>query len=119
MLTHVIVPRQGMMSAHARLPLRKAGDYPVAIVSVAARRRSDGCIDAVRVAVGSVQEVPLRWESLERAVAGQPLDPYRIGVQAAALATEFNGRDGVEASGSYRVKVLPALVRRAFEDLQQ
>ena len=34
LLTKIVVPRSGHKTAHSRLPLRKAGDYPVAIVSL-------------------------------------------------------------------------------------
>lgn len=97
-------------SAHARLPLRKAGDYPVAIVSVAVQR--DG---AVRIAVGSVETEARRWTALEHALAAEP-DAIRQADRAADLACkhmDFNGRDGIEADGWYRCQVLPALLRRA------
>ncbi|MBP0440107.1 FAD binding domain-containing protein [Tianweitania sediminis] len=110
-LTRIHLRRDVAASAHARLPLRKAGDYPVAIVSVAV----DG-EGAIRIAVGSVEEQARRWTSLENALTrlpGLPASPER----AAELAREhmdFSGRDGVEAEGWYRCQVLPALVRRAF-----
>lgn len=111
LLTRVIVPRDIMVSAHIRLPLRKAGDYPVAIVSVA--RAPDG---AIRVAVGSVEPVARRWTTLEAALAGQDVTPEEA--QALAEKTnDFIGRDGIEAEGWYRREVLPALVRRAFAAL--
>ena len=111
LLTRVIVPRDVMASAHIRLPLRKAGDYPVAIVSVA--RAPDG---AIRVAVGSVEPVARRWTTLEAALAGQDVTPEEA--QALAEKTnDFIGRDGIEAEGWYRREVLPALVRRAFAAL--
>jgi carbon-monoxide dehydrogenase medium subunit len=34
LVRQILVPRRSRATAHARLPLRKAGDYPVAIVSV-------------------------------------------------------------------------------------
>ena len=112
LLTRVIVRRDVIASAHVRLPLRKAGDYPVAIVSVA--RSSDG---AIRIAVGSVEPVARRWTALEAALAGQAVTPEEA--QALAEKTnDFIGRDGIEAEGWYRREVLPALVRRAFAALQ-
>ncbi|MEH6719550.1 MAG: FAD binding domain-containing protein [Aurantimonas endophytica] len=101
-------------SAHARLPLRKAGDYPVAIVSVAV----DG-EGAIRVAVGSVERQARRWISLEDALMRKP-EALAFPERAADLAREhmdFTGRDGVEAEGWYRCQVLPALVRRAIAAL--
>lgn len=113
MLTKVIVPRLSARTAHARLPLRKAGDYPVAIVSLAVVSDATGKVVQARVAVGSVEPVARRWLGLEAALVGNPLDPETIYSAAARLTDEFAGRDGVEAPGWYRVSVLPALVRRA------
>jgi aerobic carbon-monoxide dehydrogenase medium subunit len=104
------IPRRAARSAHARLPLRKAGDYPVAIVSLA---MPDDPAAPVRVAVGSVEPVAKRWPGLEAKLQGRPLDPARAAACAANLAADFQGRDGIDAPGWYRVQVLPALVRRA------
>ncbi|MGX1096303.1 FAD binding domain-containing protein [Amorphus sp. MBR-141] len=118
-LSRVLVPRQGRVSAHARLPLRVAGDYPVAIVSLSVALGADGTIAEARVAVGSVEPVARRWPELEAALAGQPLDAEAASRAAAGCAHVFQGRDGVEASGAYRVRVLPALVRRAVAALAE
>jgi aerobic carbon-monoxide dehydrogenase medium subunit len=119
LLLRVLVPRRAVISAHARLPLRKAGDYPVAIVSAAVEKGPDGRIGRAAIAIGSVEAAPRRWRRLEEAVAGLPLDPALLFERAAELAGEFAGRDGPEAPGWYRVHVLPTLVRRAFEDLRK
>lgn len=113
LLTRVLVPRSAAFSAHARLPLRKAGDYPTAIVSLSITRDAAGRIAQARVAVGSVEAVARRWTRLEAALAGAPLDGEQAHRAATELTDEFVGRDGVEAPGWYRVSVLPVLVRRA------
>jgi carbon-monoxide dehydrogenase medium subunit len=113
LLTKVLVPRADIRTAHARLPLRKAGDYPVAIVSLAARLDAGDGIGAIRIAVGSVEPVARRWRRLEDALLGRRLDPAGAADVAAEYADCFVGRDGVEAPGWYRISVLPALVRRA------
>lgn len=117
LLCRIVVPRSAARSAHARLPLRKAGDYPVAIASLSIEQDDTGTITRAAVAVGSVEPVARRWPSLEAALVGRPLNTAWIGAQAERLAGEFTGRDGVEAPGWYRVKVLPTLVRRAVESL--
>ncbi|PWE54191.1 FAD-binding molybdopterin dehydrogenase [Metarhizobium album] len=117
LLCRIVVPRSAARSAHARLPLRKAGDYPVAIASLSIEQDDKGIVTRAAVAVGSVEPVARRWPSLETALVGRPLNTAWIGVQAERLAEEFTGRDGIEAPGWYRVKVLPTLVRRAVEAL--
>ena len=117
LLTRVIVPRNPLRSVHVRLPLRKAGDYPVAIVSLAADFKPAGAVENIRITVGSVESVARRWETLEAELAGRTLDPQTAFELAEAHAEAFKGRDGVEAPGWYRVKVLPSLVRRAAQAL--
>lgn len=116
----VLVPRHaGLRSAHLRLPLRKAGDYPVAIVSIAAALGPDGLVASARVAVGSVEPVARRWQRLEADWIGRPLDSGWAAGQAANYGEDFQGRDAVEAPGWYRVKVLPNLVRRAVDAIRE
>ncbi|NTJ43854.1 molybdopterin dehydrogenase [Agrobacterium larrymoorei] len=116
-ITKIILPRDNLASAHARLPLRRAGDYPVAIVSVAlsAQRR-------IRIGVGSVEDVARRWTRLEEAFAGETDGKPANADMAEFLATQcddFKGRDGIEADGWYRQQVLPTLIRRSMEVLLQ
>jgi aerobic carbon-monoxide dehydrogenase medium subunit len=114
----VIVPRAQRRSVHVRLPLRKAGDYPVAIVSLAVTLNASGRIDGIRAAVGSVEPTARRWHELEADLLGQPLDPMRAADKAASHCGVFRARDGIEAPGWYRVKVIPSLVRSAVRALQ-
>ncbi|MBO0903345.1 FAD binding domain-containing protein [Jiella sonneratiae] len=116
-VTRIVLKRSGLRSVHVRLPLRKAGDYPVAIVSAAIGVGGGGRVESARIAVGSVEAAPRRWTGLEGAINGERLDPARIAALAASLAPEFSGRDGVEAPGWYRVRVLPTLVGRAIAAL--
>jgi carbon-monoxide dehydrogenase medium subunit len=114
----VIVPRAQRRSVHIRLPLRKAGDYPVAIVSLAVTLNAGGRVDGIRAAVGSVEPTARRWHELEADLLGKPLDPTRAADKAASHGGVFRARDGIEAPGWYRVKVLPSLVRSAVRALQ-
>lgn len=113
LLTRIIVPRRDRRTAHARLPLRKAGDYPVAIVSLAVSLDAAERIETARVAVGSVEPVARRWDRLEAALIGKPLDPACLSDLATEFAGDFSGRDSIEVPAWYRVSVLPSLVRRA------
>ncbi|MDW6020162.1 FAD binding domain-containing protein [Mesorhizobium sp. BAC0120] len=115
LVTGVTILRRPVLTGHARLPLRKAGDYPVAIVSLAVQLNQNGVVEDGRVAVGSVESSARRWPGLERKLVGHPLDPRQAEALAEAELGAFTGRDGVEAPGWYRVQVLPALVRRAAQ----
>jgi len=114
LVSGVTIPRKHLRTGHARLPLRKAGDYPVAIVSVAASL-NDGKVDDVRVGVGSVEPSARRWHGLERELVGRPLDAGAAQKIALARSDDFTGRASVDAPAWYRVQVLPVLVRRAVE----
>lgn len=116
--THVAISRSNRLSAHERLPMRKAGDYPSAIVSVSAKIGSS-IIEDVRIAVGSVEPVARRWRGLEAALRYAPLDPAAAEQAARDLTHIFVPRDATDAPGWYRVSVLPALVRRALTSLRE
>jgi len=113
LLTRIILPRRDRKTAHARLPLRKSGDYPAAIVSLAMSFDAAARVRTARIAIGSVEPVARRWERLEAALVDRPLDPAQAAQAAAELADEFTGRDSVELPAWYRVSVVPSLVRRA------
>lgn len=116
LLSRVVIPRSAWSSAHVRLPLRKAGDYPVAIVSIALKRDGDRVADA-RVSVGSVEVTAKRWHSLEEELVGSSHEPAAISLRAADLLGDFNAREGSEAPGWYRKQVLPVLAARALTAL--
>jgi aerobic carbon-monoxide dehydrogenase medium subunit len=119
LVRRVIVPRAPHRSVHVRLPLRKAGDYPVAIVSLAVTLNASGVVTVARAAVGSVEPTARRWQELEADLINQPLDPQRAADKAENHCGAFKARDGVEAPGWYRLKVLPSLVRRAVRELRE
>lgn len=117
LLTHVLVQRRGGASAHARLPLRAAGDYPVAIVSIHADLDRQAVPKSLRIALGSVGQVAQRWSACEDALKGKGLTGALAEESARTLAGQLEARDGVDAPGWYRREVLPALLRRAIESL--
>lgn len=118
LITRITVPTTTRLSAHERLPMRQAGDYPCAIASVSIAVDQAGLIADVRIGVGAVEPVARRWHGLERALAGYPPMPEIAEQAARDLIGDFTGRDAVDAPGWYRTSVLPVLVRRAFARIQ-
>lgn len=116
-VTRILVPRHKQSSAHVRATLRKAGDYPVANVSVAISLDTAGTIHTASVAVGSVDPVAKRWTSFETALIGKKPDLHMIREIAETHTNEFTGRDAPGAPGWYRVRLLPALTAKAFKNL--
>jgi len=113
----VMVPRTLRRSVHVRLPLRKAGDYPVALFSLAITLDANGTVTSAGAAVGSVEPTPRRWHELEAELVGRPLDPAYAAEKAESHCAVLRARDGVEAPAWYRLKVLPSLVRKAAKAL--
>lgn len=118
LITRIIVPTTTRLSAHERLPMRQAGDYPCAIASVSIAIDAAGLIGDIGIGVGAVEPVARRWHGLERALAGYPPMPEVAEQAARDLIGDFAGRDAVDAPGWYRTSVLPVLVRRAFARIQ-
>lgn len=112
LVSGIVVPSRKRMTAHERLPMRRAGDYPCAIVSVSTEIDDAGLLRDLRIGVGAVEPVARRWHGLEKALTGR--SPAEAEQAARDLSTDFSGRDAVDAPGWYRTSVLPALARRAF-----
>lgn len=116
-LTRVCIPRQSGKSAHARGLLRRAGEYPVANVSLYMEAGADGMIEVIRIAVGAVETSVKRWHALERVLKGQHLATASVADLAETLMTDMTPRDAIDAPGWYRLRILPQLVERAFSDV--
>ena len=119
LVRRVIVRRTPRRSVHVRLPLRKAGDYPVAIFSLAVTLDAAGVVTSASAAVGSVEAAARRWHELEAELIGHPLDPAHAAEKAEHHCATLRARDGVEAPGWYRLKVLPNLVRKAANAMRE
>jgi aerobic carbon-monoxide dehydrogenase medium subunit len=119
LVRRIIVARAERRSVHVRLPLRKAGDYPVAIFSLAATLDAGGVVASARAALGSVEPTARRWHEWEGELIGRPLEPAHAAEMAAKHCGALQARDGVEAPGWYRLKVLPSLVRKAVVALRE
>jgi aerobic carbon-monoxide dehydrogenase medium subunit len=119
LVRRIIVARAERRSVHVRLPLRKAGDYPVAIFSLAATLDAGGAVASARAALGSVEPTARRWHEWEEELIGQPLEPQHAAEMAVKHCRTLQARDGIEAPAWYRLKVLPSLVRKAVVALRE
>ena len=118
LVRRIIVARAKRRSVHVRLPLRKAGDYPVAIFSLGVTLDARGVVTSAAAALGSIEPTARRWYELEAELVGRFLEPAHAAEIAAEHCGALRARDGVEAPGWYRLKVLPSLVRRAVGALR-
>jgi carbon-monoxide dehydrogenase medium subunit len=113
LLVRAVIPHAPGTGAHARLTMRAAGDYPIAIASV---WMSDDA-QTLRIAIGAVEDAPRRWTALEQVLTGEQPDAARTEALAKTHLRGITGRDAVDAKGAYRLRVLPHLVGRAMADL--
>lgn len=113
-ITHVRFDRSHRRTAHARVPMR---DYPVCIVSLSLALDQHGRIGDLRLAVGAVEPDARRWPVLEAAARGMVPDPAVMEALARDHIGEFSGHTALDAPAWYRRRVLPSMVRRAFEQV--
>jgi aerobic carbon-monoxide dehydrogenase medium subunit len=96
-----------------RLTVRGGAEYSIVSVAVSVDLGTDGAVEAARVAVGAVEDVPGRVAAAEAALTGRVLDRAAGDAAGRAAKEVLRARDGLDAPGWYRLEVLPALVARA------
>ena len=112
------------------LPRRYAGYYAyarkvgarsaqaISKVSLAALGRiSDGLVEDVRIAVGSVAPVPMRLVETEQLIRGKGLEPALLSSARRAAAAEIRPIDDIRSSAVYRAAVTGNLVVEFLEQL--
>jgi CO/xanthine dehydrogenase FAD-binding subunit len=105
----------------ARLSFRKVGTrlaqaISKVVLAMAGRRGSDGRLDFLRLAAGSLAEVPLRLRASEAAALGGEAAAVAVAAGAAAAA-EVRPVDDVRSNAEYRRIVTARLVERFVRDL--
>lgn len=89
----------------------------IAKVAVAVSWRPDGgAMRDVRVAVGSVAELPMRCEHTERVLEGAPASRAVADEAARVLATEIRPIDDLRSTADYRRAVAANVLRRLLLD---
>lgn len=117
-VTKIQIPRIDRISEHKRITLRKAGEYPIANLSVSLEVTRNHTIKQAVICVGSVENTARRWGSLENSVLNRCLNEIEVMSLAQCYVDDFTARDGVDAPAWYRLRVLPKLVKDAFGDLK-
>jgi CO/xanthine dehydrogenase FAD-binding subunit len=88
---------------------RKVGTRKAQAISkvclAAAARVSEGTVDHIRIALGSIAPIPLRCLKTEEALRGERLDKNIIAQAKAALAREIVPIDDIRSTKSYRFRV--------------
>ena len=115
-ISKVKIPRGSFFSNHQRMLIRNAGEYPVANLSIKLTLNNDNISD-IKIFVGSVEERPKAWSSLENELRGTQFNPQLVRELAKLHLSCFTGRDGADAPGWYRVRVLPKMICNAFQEI--
>jgi CO/xanthine dehydrogenase FAD-binding subunit len=100
---------------------RKVGarnSQAIAKVSIAALGRiTDGVVEDIRIAVGSVAPVPLRLRETERIVRGKAIDSGLLISARKAAASEIRPIDDIRSTAKYRARVAGNLVVEFLNEL--
>jgi CO/xanthine dehydrogenase FAD-binding subunit len=103
--------------AHARKVGARNAQAIAKVCLAALARVSNGVIEDIRLAMGSVAPVPLRLERTERAAKGKRIDHRLVQLAKAAAAAEVRPIDDIRSTARYRAAVAGNLVAEFLEQL--
>jgi len=107
----VCLPRQFSEYLHHGRKVGARNAQAIAKVGIAALGRlTDGRVEDVRVALGSVAPVPLRLIETERAVKGRSIDSSLLTLARKTAASEIRPIDDIRSTARYRTAVASNLV---------
>jgi carbon-monoxide dehydrogenase medium subunit len=98
---------------------RRHGDFALVSAATAVETGEDGRCTAARVALGAVDDVPLRVPQAERVLVGSRLQDEAIAESAAAAAAAIDPPDDIHASGGHRRQLAAVLLRRALTEARE
>jgi OHCU decarboxylase len=78
---------------------------------------TDGVVDDIRLAMGSVAPVPIRLTGTERAVTGKRIDPMLVQLARRTAAAETKPIDDIRSTSRYRAAVAANLVGEFLEQM--
>jgi carbon-monoxide dehydrogenase medium subunit/6-hydroxypseudooxynicotine dehydrogenase subunit alpha len=93
---------------------RRHGDFALGGAAVLCMRNGNGTCKEARISLLGAADTPVRAREAEQALAGQKIDE-NVAREAAALATrDIEPTGDIHGSGSYRKRLIEAMVRRAL-----
>jgi OHCU decarboxylase len=103
--------------AHARKVGARNAQAISKVCLAALGRMTEGAVDDIRLAMGSVAPVPLRLSKTERIVKGRHIDPQLITLARTTAAGEIRPIDDIRSTLRYRAAVAGNLVAEFLEHL--
>ncbi|MBI3891092.1 MAG: FAD binding domain-containing protein, partial [Candidatus Wallbacteria bacterium] len=107
---------QAMRGAYLKLRLRDSFDYPEMGLAVALAMRGEA-IGELRVAATAVDTVPLVFDELTSALAGQPLTPELIDVLVERVTKRVTPVKNTALSPNYRRRMVGVFLKRMLVEL--
>jgi carbon-monoxide dehydrogenase medium subunit len=114
-LTTVTLPEPPAHTGEAYVKIGRRSAMEVAVVGVAVTLTLDvdDTVERARVAVCAAAPRPFRATDAEAVLLGSRLDDETVAAAGRALTEQASPIDDQRASAAYRIKVLPAALRRA------
>jgi 4-hydroxybenzoyl-CoA reductase subunit beta len=114
----VPLPEPGVRTAYAKLRQRRAVDFPLLTVAVAARFEPDGAVRWIRGVVTALGARPREltgWDDLARS---KPLDDQAVDVLAERAHRQCHPLENITVDPEWRRAMVPVYVRRALGQLR-
>jgi 4-hydroxybenzoyl-CoA reductase subunit beta len=114
----VPLPEPGVRTAYAKLRQRRAVDFPLLTVAVAAHLEPDGVVRWIRGVVTALGARPREltgWDDLAR---GRPLDDQAADDLAERAHQQCHPLENITLDPEWRRAMVPVYVRRALEQLR-
>jgi CO/xanthine dehydrogenase FAD-binding subunit len=103
--------------AHARKVGARNAQAIAKVCLAALGRVTDGVVDDIRLAMGSVAPVPVRLTETERIIKGKKIDPELVKLAGTTAAAEIRPIDDIRSTARYRSAVAGNLVAEFLEHL--
>ena len=104
--------------AHARKVGARNAQAIAKVCLAALGRMTNGVVDDIRLAMGSVAPVPLRLTQTERIAKGKRIDPRLVQLARTTAAAEVRPIDDLRSTARYRAAVAGNLVAEFLEQLR-
>lgn len=120
LLARILLPRTtgGLKTYYRKVGTRKAQAISKICFATGARLASDGRVNDVRIALGSVAPTVVRCTRTEDLLRGQTLDEATIKAACASLAQEIVPIDDMRSTAQYRLRVAANLLTNFLSTLK-
>jgi 4-hydroxybenzoyl-CoA reductase subunit beta len=109
------LPASGARASYAKLRQRKAIDFPLLTVAVAADLEADGVVRSIQAVVTALGSRPKELSGWDDLAAGRALDDELMDELAARAHKQCHPLENIVVDADWRRAMVPVYVRRALE----